>query len=540
MSSYEEIISTSILSALAVLAVLFILRGVFKGWVKALLTTGNITLSAFLACFVSRDLTMITRDYLYPLVVWVIGLFGVHIEEFFAGYEDLINLLPLIVSVILTPFIFLAIFFLFHGIIGFVLLFVYKSKVEHKSPDDGSVSTVKRYVPWWSRLIGGLIGVVNAALMLAVVLVPVIGYANMVTNVADEYFDGVDTTTYVRNDGNFNSLIYFAVEDYVSPITDHWFTQATYHTFGRPMFNHLSGTVYHEISFTLESEAIATIHLLRNSVDFISSDMTQMNAESIEQLHGIIHTLDESALMPEVMAMFLADASKGWINNDSAFGVPKPDFGELLNPTFNVLLHILATTERETLIADLDTLVDVLGLMVDSKMFENIRDTGEMMSIMSSGQDLVQKMMQLFESNEHLKPMAAEIQSLCVRALTQTLDLDNLELTGQLTDSINAFKDDPEQLSQELASIVQGYLDDQNMSATISPEITNEVADAISKEFAGQENVTEQDVIDFVLDYAAGAYTDENGNIDLDGDGIPDGNIEDDLPPGIDIGDYLP
>ena len=125
MSSYEEIISTSILSALAVLAVLFILRGVFKGWVKALLTTGNITLSAFLACFVSRDLIMITRDYLYPLVVWFIGLFGVHIEEFFAGYEDLINLLPLIVSVILTPFIFLAIFFLFHGIIGFVLLFVY-------------------------------------------------------------------------------------------------------------------------------------------------------------------------------------------------------------------------------------------------------------------------------------------------------------------------------------------------------------------------------------------------------------------------------
>lgn len=537
--SYVEIISTSILSALAVLAILFILRGVFRGWPKALMTTGNITLSAFLACFVSRDLTMITRDYLYPLIVWILGFFGFHLEEFFAGYEDLIGLLPLLMSVILTPFIFLAIFFLFHGIIGFVLLFVYKPKVEHQNPEDGSVATVKRFVPWWSRLIGGLIGVVNAALLLAVVLVPVIGYANMVTNVADEYFDGVDTTTYVRNDGKINSTIYFAIEDYVSPITDHWFTQATYHTFGKPMFNHLSGTVYHEVSFTLESEAIATIHLLRNGAEFISSDWTKMNADSVEQLHGIIHTLDESAMMPEVMAMFLADASQGWINKGVAFGIPKPELGELLDPTFNVLLHILATTERETLIADLDTLVDVLGLMVESKMFENLENTGEMMSILSGGQDLIQQMMQLFESNEHLKPMATELKSLCVRALTQTLDLDNLELTGQLAESINAFKDNPEQLSQELTSIVQNFLDDQGMDATISPEITDEVADAISKEFAGQENVSEQDVIDFVLDYAAGAYADENGNIDLNGDGIPDNNI-DDLPPGIDIGDYLP
>lgn len=533
----EQVISTIMIVALAVFALIYILRGVHRGWVKALMTTGNITLSAFLACFLSRDLTTIARDYVYPLFLWVMSLFGISLEETLAEFEEIIELLPLFAGVIMTPFIFLVIFGIFHAIIGFILLFVYKPK-KKTVDEEGETVKIKRFIPWWSRTIGGVIGVVNGALLLFVILVPVVGYVNLVNNVADVYFEEVDTAALQRGDDDLNAVIYYAKQDYVEPITKNWFVKASYGTLGRPMFNYMTTTAYHDGQFGLETEATTAIRLVRDSIEFVSSDFSQMNQDGVDNLHGIVETLGESTLMPELMASMISNMCDNWANGKALLGMERPSLGELLDPTFDVLLDILVTVDRETLIADLDTLVDILDLLVKSEIFENLGDSNKVMDILSKNPDLISNLMGTFEANEHLAPMSAEIKRLCVRAVTQSLDMENAELTGKLTESINAFKDQPEQLSQELSGIVQDYLDDQNIEATVSPEMTDEVAEAISKEFADQENVSEEEVIDFVLNYASENFADGDGNVDLDGDGIPDGSIDDVVSGDVDIPDY--
>ena len=110
--------------------------------------------------------------------------------------------------------------------------------------------------------------------------------------------------------------------------------------------------------------------------------------------------------------------------------------------------------------------------------------------------------------------MAEAIRSLCIRAVTQSLDMGNVQLTEELTDTINAYKDDPEVLSQELTNVVQNFMDGQGMQTAVGGEVIDEVANAISREFAGKEYVTEQEVIDFVLSYAQGSFTeDEIGSV---------------------------
>ena len=138
---------------------------------------------------------------------------------------------------------------------------------------------------------------------------------------------------------------------------------------------------------------------------------------------------------------------------------------------------------------------------------------------------MIRKVSESFEKNEHLAPMAIEIKRLCVRAVTQALDMGDKELTGQLTESINANKNNPEQLSQALTGIVQEYLGEQDAAAAVSPELVDEVAEAIINQFAGQDVVTEAEVIDFVLNYASGSLMGSTGGIDFDGDGIPDGDL---------------
>jgi uncharacterized protein YPO0396 len=164
--------------------------------------------------------------------------------------------------------------------------------------------------------------------------------------------------------------------------------------------------------------------------------------------------------------------------------------------------------DGKTIVTDLNTIIDVLDLLVQNGIFDSL-ESEQLVNKLSQNPDLIKELTALFEANEHLAPMAGEIRQLCVRVVAQSLDMENSELTTQLTDSINAYKDQPEQLSKELTGIVQDYMDDQGISATVGTEVVDEVAEAISKEFADRDQVTEEEVIDFVLTYTQGNYTED-------------------------------
>jgi hypothetical protein len=274
------------------------------------------------------------------------------------------------------------------------------------------------------------------------------------------------------------------------------------------MFNHMTKTAYGEGEFGLESEAIVGIRLLRSGGKFVSSGLTNLNEDSVNDLHEIVNTLDESALMPDLAAALVASMCDNWAYGQDLYGLSRPDFGGTLNPTVDVLLRILATVDGKTIVADLNTIIDVLDLLVQNGIFES-RESEQLVNKLSQNPDLIKELTALFEANEHLAPMAGEIRQLCVRVVAQSLDMENSELTTQLTDSINAYKDQPEQLSKELTGIVQDYMDDQGISATVGTEVVDEVAEAISKEFADRDQVTEEEVIDFVLTYTQGNYTED-------------------------------
>ena len=520
-----QIVSVVITVLLVILGLYFAFRGAYRGIVKAAMTTGNIVLSAFLACFMSRDFTTIARDYIFPLVMWMLRLVGVgDLEQSLSEYEALLSLLPMLVGVLITPFLFLFFFVLLRAIFGFGLLFVYRPK--RKTVDEeGKTVRIKRHVPTWSRVSGGAVGVVNAFLLLAVLLVPIAGYTNLACNVADEYFSEIDTSGYSSDAADSaGAILYNTLEDYVQPVREQWFINASYVTVGKPMFRHMTSTAYGKSAFNLETEAVIGIRLLRNGAGFVSSGLKQLDAESVESLHGIVDTLEESVLLPELAATFVAELCEGWRGGSSVLGLNRPGFGELMDPTFDVLLGILATADGETLVADLQTLVSAMDLLVENGVFGNRQSSEQLTDAFGKNPTLLKDLMALFEQNEHLAPMAAEFRNLCIRAVTQSLDMGNVELTGKLTDSINAYKDQPELLGQDLSGIVEDYLGDQGISSAVDDAVIDEIAGAISREFADKDLVTEADVIDFVMDYASGRFTNEEIGAIIPGYGQGDYN----------------
>lgn len=524
--SAETIVLIVSVALSAVFALWFALRGLHRGWLKALFTTFNLALSAALACFLSRDLTTVLRDYIYPAVTWILDKFGISLEQMLSDYAEILSLLPLIVGVLVTPVLFLVFFAVFRAIIGFILSFFHRPK-RRVINEEGEREKVKRHVPVWSRLVGAAIGVVNGMLLLAILLTPFTGFARLSLNVTDEFFAGQDTAAYTREDTDLLPVLYFAIEDYVKPSVGNWLLDTTYKTVGRPAFDYMITTVYDGTEVYLEDELIAAVKLINQGVDFAGSDLATMDSEAVEDLHNIVDIIEESVLMPEFAAALVSELGGAWSRGDAVFGVERPELGPLLDPTFDVLLRILATTDRELLVSDLNTLIDFLDLLIENGILSNMGDSSRIMDTLSKNTSLISDLTAVFERNEHLAPMAKEIKQLCIRAVTQTLDMENSELTDRMTQTINAFKDDPEQLSQELGNVVTDYLADQSIDAEVSKEITDEVAGAINKEFADRDQVSEEEVIEFVLNYASGSLAGEDGGIDLDGDGIPDADIND-------------
>jgi hypothetical protein len=69
-------------------------------------------------------------------------------------------------------------------------------------------------------------------------------------------------------------------------------------------------------------------------------------------------------------------------------------------------------------------------------------------------------------------------------------------------------------LTQELTEVVQDFMSEQGIQADVGTEVIDEVASAISQEFAGKDYVTEQEVIEFVLRYAQGNFSEDDiGNV---------------------------
>jgi hypothetical protein len=381
---FDTILTVVTIALVAIPAIIFIIRGATRGIVKALMTAGNIALSAFLSCFLSRDFTTIARDYIYPLFLWVTSLFGISLEEQLAEFEEIIALLPLLVGVILTPVLFLAVFFVFRTVIGFVLMFFHRPKRKTVN-EEGETVKVKRHVPVWSRICGGLIGVVSAFMIATVITLPVMGYAELIDHVGEAYFEGTDTSAYSREESalpNFNNgTIYFMVEDYVKPINQNWLAKTGYAFVGRPMFLHMTATAYDGAEFVLETEAVAAIHLVKRSAALAENGFDNINEDSVGQLHDIVDALGESVLMPELTASLISGLCENWANGQALFGMERPAFGELLDPTVDVLLDILATMDRHTLVGDLNTLIDVLDMLIDYKIFESLEDSNRMADI---------------------------------------------------------------------------------------------------------------------------------------------------------------
>ena len=511
---------------IALLAALVVVGGAVLG----ILLGFKRSLAALIAIvFSAIDSLILTFLLITPssgVVRWLIGLVadGVGSLNATAGeilaVDAVVNAIAYYFAMITAPIFFLAVFAVLALI--FVALFMLISSfipVLRKKPGKKkrkkivvdefgeSVEVEIKYsrVKYCSGVLyhlgGVFVGAICGLLVMSLCLFPITGSLEIVEGAVDK----VPT----------EALDSLGVGDTVSslpvPVQDDFNYMSLYDYVGCGIVYDLFTSTYvgnERVTLSNEMDVIGDVAA---SVLKLDLNFKKFNESHVEAARDVVETLDRSALLRETISGILAVAAEedGIINAD-VIGSNK-----ILTPVIEELLNVASTSNKDTIIADLTTIVDVLDILVESEVINNTSNYKLMLEKFGDG--VVARLLIAVNSNERMRPVADEITMLSIRALAAELGVpaDSAErydlLMKEIAYVLNSTKglgeaDRLNSVTNELEEVFANY------GIELKEAALEHVAKGLLADIGNKNTVSASDVTEFFAIYDL-AVTEANGHV---------------------------
>ena len=464
-----------ILGALMLLIVIInVLKGLVRGFKKSLGSLAAIIASAL----VSAVVTLIVCNPTSGLVALVGDLLNDIIPmdslgEIFA-IEEIGVALNYYISMLLAPLFFLACYLLLSLIFGIVAGIVFKRLPFLKSP--------KKVL---HRLGGVGIGLLCGILVCLIVFSPFIGILSMANNA----ILALDSKGEIKESlgGGEMDLSVFEATGFLL------------------VYDALSGANLDGEQIYLRSE-IETLVGLIGSLGAMGGDLTQMDENQIASLRSLVSSIDASPILRNTVAGIFSTAAEKWSNGEEFLGMSGFEGGSLMTDLLNELLAVLKTTDKDCVIADLNTMVDIFDVIATSGIAGDV-DSKEMLRKLGDG--VISDLLVAANKNSRMAPVADEITKLSIKALTAALGspANADERYNALMDEIaNVLNDSKDHSEEERFAAVREDLDEEfdHYGVEIDGLALDFVVEGIIGDLGASELVSGEDVKEFFIVYEMG------------------------------------
>lgn len=309
--------------------------------------------------------------------------------------QDLVNLVVAIPAILLTPLIFIFVYFT----VGLIL-------------------KIPRFIVEWlllpkakglvSRLTGGAVGALRYLVAFVVLLMPIVGYLNCATAVIDAYSEATtqQTPAVVENvEGEEVQPLDIretTAMKYVYGIRDSALAKTIYDLGGKAFFNSLTTTYVDGVELSLERETIGAIELYGLSAPLIKSPL-EYTDEQIDALNEINASLENSEFLPLLLAKAVSFATGELYENGEIAGFEIPSLGDSFDPTVKRVLEILSETDSNELRNDLKTITNIAGHAIENGVLEELtKEEKDIMSLVMNDKLLTGVLTELY-SNERTR-----------------------------------------------------------------------------------------------------------------------------------------
>lgn len=411
-------ISTGILVAFIAIAALGFLLGFKKGTFKSLTDLVFLALNVFISVLVATAVAknVVTVDTLaqyFPQVAPSIGLDDTIINQvngYLSSpelYSTAVALVLALATVIVLPIVFMVTFILL-GIILFIIKLIVNSVIMPSTKGIGL------------KLGGGLIGAVVKAAALAVLIMPIVGYANYASDTIDML---KSENTQVESVAEIEQMVDEATE---TPVF-----KAVYSVGGKKLFDTLTTIKVNDIRISLTHETETAINLYKESDNFIGVPLNEYGDKQIDSIERIEEIILDADFVPAFLSNVLAYVANEWNNGNAVLGYEKPVIGTELQEALDSTISVLAQTTPSSFKQDICTVAEIAKYAIeDGVVYALTGEDGNIMQVLENTNVISDILVELHR-NERTRPILPAITNGVVNYLYSIYDEVNGTTTEQ-------------------------------------------------------------------------------------------------------------
>ncbi len=453
----------------------FVLINAVKGLIRGLKKTIVSLIAIIASAIVAAILTTIICSPAFGILPSVTeelrnSLATGEMAELFA-IKEVDELLTLYLSMVVAPFIFMALYAVLSLVIGIVGGIIAK---RIKIGDD---------LPQVAKRLGGLgVGIVCGIIASTLILMPVVGVLDVVASASQVNVGDANSATNTDDSGLYDM--------YVG--TSGW------------MFDAFASSDYHGERVYLREDLKVVLSIASNAGS-LSGDSKQFGDDQVRALHAIVNETDKSPIWKGAVAGVTSDMSRKWLSGKTFMGQEKITAGDLLTPTLDSVLVVMSTADSTTIISDLNTYADMMEVLISHGMLA-YADNYELMLTKLSQEGIITKLAAVADANPRMGAFADEISNLSVRALALSICVPGVDdeqyefLMENIADALNASSDMSNSERQDyVENQMEDMLDDYGVN--VGGEASRDIATSLINNLGDDDDLEAEDIDEFLVGY---------------------------------------
>lgn len=344
---------------------------------------------------------------------------------------------------------------------------------------------------------GALLGAVEGVLIATVILFPAISIVDMAEDTVDVLRD--------NDDGSYTEIIE-SYDSLADQITDNAFFGFVNDLVCRDMVDSFATITVDGKETNLVYELDTVVLILLDMSGIENNDYVELSEEQKEILLSAADSIEESPYLTSLIASMFSDLGHAAENN--AFPV---EIGDSYETLIHSMFHVFATSSKDNLHTDIDTLLEVYFILCDSGSLKAYGTQGGeeemkagLLETDADGVNVITKVVDKLNENEHMKPVVTAITEMTIKMLAGQLglDYDTLEAYNDIKDGLNnvlAMDKSAEGYEEARDAEIDKVLTEQGVE--LDDTTVNEIGDYIDENFEDVEELTDEQINEIILYY---------------------------------------
>lgn len=449
--------SIALLMIFVVAAVIEVYRMLRRDSVRVVISGATVLFSVLLSVILSPIISIAIVNVLYANLQRIRGF-----SDLLASGGHMIHFIIAFVCIVLSTLLFMLLFFLTRLLLSIALAAIYRTLLKRNRGDTGYAVEKSSWLDKNRKVIAILIGVLNAFVITVVIVTPVMGTLNVASRavgIAEKFDENI-----WKSAGSDGVEVVDGLRKYSADAVGNLF----YHCGGDYIYSAVATTMLYDRTVYLDNEIDCLEEMVEDFVTIIPifTEPEEVTSTHVDALYNVCGQLEKMELSKPLLAEYVSKGAGAWLRGNSYYSVPKPMMNEMIDPTFNELLHVCAGVNIHNAQRNTVSLLRIYAIILDSGLLSLEDYEYDTMVAFLQETAIIERLSEELNKNPDMSGISDTVSSIALGLVAMRLeqmDLGELEYDGLMSDLADAVEsvknvENPEEQVQMLTDYTKEFL----------------------------------------------------------------------------------